>query len=305
MPLAFAAFRLRFPFAPLWRRKAAARAGGAMLDEDLKAGLIAAVRAAARARILPRFRALAEGEVATKSSHSDLVTRADTEAEADITAAVRALWPEAEVLGEEAISADKSLRPRMALAEHAVVIDPVDGTWNFAKGLTVFGMLLAVLHRGRPAWGMLYDPVIDDWIEAGAEGPAEMVTASGTRRVLRTSTETRIGRMTGYLALGLYPRSVQARIAAELPAFSRVSSLRCACHEYRMVAQGHVEFCLSGPSPHPWDHAAGALAVERAGGVVRFLDGSRYDASRDKGVILAAASEPLWQDLAGRFGYLG
>lgn len=78
-----------------------------MLDAGLKAGIIAAVRAAAKARVLPRFRALAEGEVATKSSHSDLVTRADTEAEADITAAIRALWPAAEVLGEEAISADK------------------------------------------------------------------------------------------------------------------------------------------------------------------------------------------------------
>jgi fructose-1,6-bisphosphatase/inositol monophosphatase family enzyme len=274
-----------------------------MLTKTREEAIVAAVRRAARTCILPRFRNLAEGEVGTKSGPADLVTLADTEAEAQIVADLARDWPEARVLGEEGVAADKATRAEMATAEWAVIVDPVDGTWNFAKGLSVFGMLLAVLHRGVPVWGMLYDPVMDDWIVAGTGGAAEMVSARGSRR-LATSAEARAGRMNGYVTLGLYPKTVQGRIVQQFPDFARVTSLRCACHEYRMLAQGHVEFCLSGPVPHPWDHAAGVLAVTGAGGVARFLDGEPYHAGRAKGVLLAAGSQAVWDEMAGRFGFL-
>lgn len=265
--------------------------------------LVAAMREAGARSVLPRFRALAPADIATKSGPQDLVTLADTEAEAAVTAAVRAGWAGATVLGEEAVAADKGLREAMGTADPCVVIDPVDGTWNFAKGLSVFGMIAAVLRQGRPAWGMLHDPLLDDWIEADATG-TRMVTAAGTVRPLATSRETRDGRITGYVAAGLFGREARARLFAAFPDFARVTTLRCACHEYRMVAQGHVEFLLSGPVPHPWDHAAGVLAVQGAGGVARFLDGSPYEAARRRGVILAAGSEALWDRLAARFGAL-
>lgn len=266
--------------------------------------LLAAVRGAARTAIRPRFRRLDAADVATKSGPQDLVTPADTEAEAAITAAVRAGWPEATVLGEEAVAADPSLRGVMGRADPCVVIDPVDGTWNFAKGLATFGVLLAVLRGGRPAWGLLHDPVMDDWIEAAPGGPALFVAADGRARALSASTEAREDRVTGYATAQLFPRAERARLFAAFPDFGRVTSLRCAAHEYRMVAQGHAEFCLSGPVPHPWDHAAGVLAVEAAGGVARFLDGAPYDAGRREGVILSAGSEALWDRLAARFAFL-
>lgn len=274
-----------------------------MLTETLRSELVAAVREAARDRILPRFRALSPDDVHAKSGPADLVTRADTEAEADITAAIRAAWPEAEVLGEEAVAADHALRARMGEAEWSVVIDPVDGTWNFAKGLPLFGSMVSVLHRGIPVWGMLYDPVGDDWIEATSDAPATFARAED-RHAIATSGEARARRLNGYVPMGLFKRDTQLRLAQDLVDFARATSLRCACHEYRMLAQGSVEFLLSGPVPHPWDHAAGALCVSRAGGVVRFLDGEPYDAHRRKGVLLAAASEAVWDDLARRFAYL-
>jgi len=266
--------------------------------------LLGAVRAAARARIMPRFRALDASEISTKSGPQDLVTLADTEAEADIAGAVRAGWPEAVALGEEAVAADGALRAVMGTADPCVVIDPVDGTWNFAKGLAIFGVLVAVLRAGRPIWGLLYDPVMDDWIEAAPGQPTRFETAAGATRTLSASPEARDGHITGYVTLGLFPRGARERLVASFPGYARVTSLRCACHEYRMVAQGHVEFTLSGPVPHPWDHAAGVLAVEAAGGVARFLDGAPYDASRLDGVILAAGSERLWDRLAERYADL-
>lgn len=274
-----------------------------MLSEALRADLVAAVRQAAREHIMPRFRALAPDDVQTKSGPADLVTLADTEAEAALTAAVRAFWPEAEVLGEEAVAADRSLRTRMGKAEWSVIIDPVDGTWNYAKSLPLFGSIISVLHYGQPVWGMLYDPVGDDWIAAGRDAPATFTRPPQHHRIT-TSDEARARRSTGYVPMGLFPRDTQLRLSRDLVEFSRVTSLRCACHEYRMLAQGSVEFLLSGPVPHPWDHAAGVLCVARAGGVVRFLDGAPYDAQRRKGVLLAAASPAVWDDLAARFAYL-
>ncbi|NAZ35743.1 inositol monophosphatase [Rubellimicrobium sp. CFH 75288] len=285
----------------------AARSGGSdaeILSAERRALLLSAVREAAAQAILPRFRALEPSHIATKSGPADLVTLADTEAEALIQQRVGASWPAAVVLGEESVAASPDLREIMGTADPCVVVDPVDGTWNFAKGLAVFGVLLAVLRQGRPVWGLLYDPVMDDWIEALPGQQTRFVSARGVSQPLATSSEIRPGRLTGYMPLGLFRREDRARIVAEFPDFLRITSLRCAAHEYRMVAQGHAEFCLSGPTPHPWDHAAGVLAVEGAGGVARFLDGSPYDARRRKGVLLAAGSQAAWEHLAERFAFL-
>ena len=237
-----------------------------MLTEARRSLLLEAVREASRKAILPRFRNLAEGDIGQKSGPADLVTLADTEAEALITEMVAPAWPEAVVLGEEGVAADPAARQRMAEAEWAVIVDPVDGTWKFAKGLATFGVILAVCHKGQPVFAALYDPVMDDWVEASA-GQGAVLRGPSFSRPLRVSQETERRRMNGYIPVGLFPMETRRRLVQDFPDFGRVTSLRCSCHEYRMVAQGHSDFVLSGPTPHPWDHAAGALAVTEAGGV--------------------------------------
>ena len=274
------------------------------LTPDQQDAIIGIVRAAARSCILPRFQRLGAADISTKSGPSDLVTLADTEAEAQMTTALRALLPGAVVVGEEAIAADPALRAQIGGADLAIILDPVDGTWNFAKGLPLFGVILAATTRGRPVLGVLYEPVMDDWIIASADGPAQLVMADGTTRTLHTSAQTKPGAMVGYVALGLMGRKHREGMARLFPDFARITSLRCACHEYRMVTLGHAEFALSGPTPHAWDHAAGVLCVQRAGGVARMLDGSEYHAGVTKGYVLSAASQPVWDDLAAKFGFL-
>lgn len=275
-----------------------------MLTLDRKDAILAAARRAARDQVLPRFRMLAAHEISTKSGPADLVTLADTMAETQFLAEVGAIWPEALMVGEESIAADAALRNAMAVAEWAVVVDPVDGTWNYAKGLALFGMIVAVLHRGVAVWGLLYDPVLDDWITADRDAPTTIQMAGRDPHPLTASQETRAGRFNGYVPLGLFPRAVRLQVVTTFPDFARINSLRCACHEYRMVAQGHADFLLSGPVPHPWDHSAGVLAVQQAGGVAAMLDGRAYDASILRGVILAAGSRAIWDDLAARFAFL-
>ena len=274
------------------------------LDQTQQSAIIDIVRAAARTCILPRFQRLGAADVSTKSGPSDLVTLADTEAEAQMTAALRALLPGAVVVGEEAIAADPSLRAQIGDAELSVILDPVDGTWNFAKGLPLFGVILAAAARGRPVLGVLYEPIMDDWIVATADGPSQLVMADGTTRTLRTSDQTKPGAMVGYVPLGLMDRKHREGMMTVFPDFGRITSLRCACHEYRMVTLGHAEFALSGPTPHAWDHAAGVLCVQRAGGVARMLDGSDYSAGITEGYVLSAASPVVWDKLAASFAFL-
>ncbi|KNG94209.1 inositol monophosphatase family protein [Pseudaestuariivita atlantica] len=264
--------------------------------------LLSILREAARAEILPRFRALEASQIDTKTTHDDLVTEADTGAERAITAALQAAWPEAVVMGEEAISADPALRDRLPDADLAFVIDPVDGTWNFAHGLATYGVILSANVRAQPVFGALYDPNFDDAITASADGPATYVTADGRTREL-TIDPTPIPGLTGFLPLNLLPEDKRAAMAATYPGFNRVLNLRCSCHEFRLMAQGHVDFMLSARLT-PWDHAAGALIVARAGGVARMLDGSAYRADLRSGYLLCARSEEVWQDVAGRLEFL-
>lgn len=266
--------------------------------------LINVLREAARAEILPRFRRLGAGDIDRKSHFADLVTVADTAAEAHVIAALARNWPGIPVLGEEGIAADPSLRARMANEAQAVVLDPIDGTWNFARGLALFGMLAAVVRQGVPVAGVLYDPICDDWIITTADGATLMQDSKGGNRPLATSAVTEPEVMTGYFAAGLFEgERRRAGVLAGL-GYGRVLTLRCACHEYRLIAQGYAEFALSGPVPHPWDHAAGVLAVTRAGGVARFLDGQDYTLVRTQGVLLVASNEAVWHQVAQDFAAL-
>jgi fructose-1,6-bisphosphatase/inositol monophosphatase family enzyme len=261
------------------------------------------VRRAAKAEIMPRFRALSLSDVSAKSRPDDLVTAADVAAEAMITRALRTAFPEALVVGEEAISADPGLLDGLADAPLAFVIDPVDGTWNYAHGLAVFGVILAVTRFGRPVFGLIYDPVVDDWVIAGERGAATMERPFGVPRPLQVSMGKSIDALSGYVPLHLFTGDKRQKLAATLPGFARTANLRCSAHEYRMIAQGHVDFLLT-ESLNPWDHAAGALICERAGAHVEMLDGGAYSAARHTGHLLVAPDRATWNRLKKVFGFL-
>lgn len=255
-------------------------------------------RAVARTEILPRFRRLGPGAVMQKSGPQDLVTAADLAAEAALTAGLQARFPDALVVGEEAVAADQTLRTRMAEAPDAFVIDPVDGTWNFAHGLPCFGVIIARLAFGVPVYGLILDPVSDDWVMAWTGGGAWLVSDDG-KRPLRVRDPAPLAWTSGYAAPWFLPPVQRRALSAVLCDTERVLSLRCAAHEYRMLAQGHMGYALSAML-HPWDHAAGALIVAEAGGQVRFLDGAPYTAARTTGHLLAAPDPATWQALCDR-----
>lgn len=258
--------------------------------------LVDAVRQVAREEVLPRFRSLSSGEVSTKSREDDLVTIADVRSEERLTEMVGTIMPGAAVVGEEAVSEDPAILKRIDDADLSVILDPVDGTWNFAKGLGVFGMIVAVAAKGETIWGMLYDPLGDDWVvaERGA-GTRHVFGSGGERRLALSREKNRADTINGYVASNLFQGEDRRRVMERISGFRRVDNYRCSAQEYRLMARGEGDFMLT-PMINPWDHAAGCLAIEEAGGVARFLDGRSYNPTRREGRLLVAASQTVWAE---------
>lgn len=266
-------------------------------------GLIAIVRQAAKQEIIPRYRRLSPDAIGTKSSESDLVTDADRGAEASIHRAVAKLMPGDAVIGEEAVAGDESLIDRIGSSDLAVIVDPVDGTWNFAKGLPLFGVIVAVVADGDTVFGLLYDPVMDDWVAAIKGQGAFFGRPDEIPQPVHVAPPESLDRLSGFVPLGLFARHVQRQLAPLLTDFDRVTSLRCSCHEYRMLAEGQVAFSLNG-SLKPWDHAAGALVHSEAGGYAALLNGTPYRPTLTAGRLLLAPDAEVWRALRDRFAFL-
>ena len=274
------------------------------LDQSRQKALIALVRQAAKSEIMPRFRHLSPESVRVKTRHDDLVTDADVASEAMISKGALEILPDALIIGEEAVAADPSILDKMSDADWAVIIDPVDGTWNFANGLTQFGVILAVTYKGETCFGLLYDPVMDDWIMASRGEGAWFCRPDAEPIRLKTSAPKPYGELEGMLPLFIFPQAQRERLAAQMAAqFGRLDCLKCSCHEYRMLAQGRSDFILS-PKKNPWDHAAGVLITQEAGGDAVCLDGRPYAPTDHQGVFLIAHNKQSLEALRKELAWL-
>ena len=259
--------------------------------------LAAILDEAASAEILPRFRRLGDGAIREKTSAIDLVTDADVMAERHITAALQKAFPGAVVVGEEVVS-EKGLDLLDALADAplAFVIDPVDGTSNFAAGLTLFGVMAGVIVKGEIAGGVILDPIGRDWSVA-LRGEGAYTEAEDGRRVdLCVAAPKPVAEMTGFSGWWLADEPLRTKLAANSAAARIVSAFRCAAHEYRLVAAGNADFSLF-TKLMVWDHAAGWLLHREAGGYSARFDGSAYSPLHQTGGLLLAPDEASWAAL--------
>lgn len=261
--------------------------------------LIEAVREVAAAEILPRFRNLGSDEIDAKSAFDDIVTVADRAAEEALTVRFRSILPGAAIVGEEATSADASVLDRVAQGR-VLIVDPIDGTWNYAHGIANYGVIVALIEHAEIVWGLLYDPSFDDWIVAH-RGQGAWFVRNGKRRRLSVSQKgTPFDRLRGNVGAYMFPPAQNTALAATGSLFRRASSMGASLHEYRLMALGGSDFCLNGLL-NVWDHAAGVLILEEAGGVSRLLDGRDYEPTMTEGRLLNARTEEMWEALAKTF----
>ncbi|MEO8758745.1 MAG: inositol monophosphatase family protein [Devosia sp.] len=251
------------------------------------------LREATKAEILPRFRRLDPATIRTKSNPTDLVTEADTEAERWITAAIAKRWPSALVVGEEAVAADPALLHRLAGADLAVTLDPVDGTANFAAGLPLFAVMASVAVKGEVVAGIIYDPMGDDWFVAERGAGAFMRRPDGSSQRLKVADPVPVADTIAHVSISFLDPVSKPKVLSNLIKLRISANYRVAGHDYRTMASGHCHAVLFNKLM-PWDHLPGTLICAEAGAYVRKFDGSEYRASDLTGGLLLALDKESW-----------
>lgn len=263
------------------------------MDIEKLAGIL---RDAAKAEIMPRFRRLEPEMIQQKSEAIDLVTEADVAAEAFIKREVATLAPNAIFIGEEGVAADPALMGTLQGADLAVVVDPIDGTANYAAGMPLFGVMASVVAKGEVIAGILYDPMGDDWVMAERGGGAWLRRPDGDTVSMKSADPVPLAQMVGTASVGYLPEEVRPIVFANLAKVRMAASYRCAAHEYRTFAGGHLHFTMFNKL-HQWDHLAGTLIVQEAGAYVARFDGSAYLPQHNSGGLLLATDKDSWHEL--------
>lgn len=260
------------------------------------AGLANLMQEAAVKEILPRFRNLGADDVRMKSEAIDLVTEGDEAAERLIKARIEEVAPGALFIGEESVAADPALLDKLAGADLAVVVDPIDGTFNFAVGLPLFGVMASVVAKGETVAGIIYDPLGNDWVIAEKGSGAWMCRPDGSQERLSVTAGAPLEAMVGVASTGFYQQEARREVMANMAKVRLATSYRCAAHEYRIFAAGHLHF-LMYQKLMPWDHLAGTLIAQEAGAYAARFDGSPYLPAHLDGGLLLATDKDSWETL--------
>lgn len=251
---------------------------------------------AARREIMPRFRNLGAADIRQKQSAIDVVTEADEAAERFIFAELAKEFPGAALIGEESIAANPTLIDGLADADLAFVVDPIDGTLNYASDLPLFAVMAAAIVRGEIVASVIYDPVVEDSALALRGEGAWLKRVDGATSDLRAAPAAPLAETTGMVGWQYFDEPLRSDLPGRFPAFASVSALRCCGHEYRLAARGGCHFLLYGRL-NPWDHAPGALLCAEAGAHVRLLDGAPYTVGPPRAGLLCAPDAQCWREI--------
>jgi myo-inositol-1(or 4)-monophosphatase len=219
-------------------------------------------------------------------SARDIVTEADHLSEAHVIAAIRATYPGDGILAEESGTHEALASPGdgRASAPRTWVIDPLDGTVNYANGLPVFCVSIGLTVAGRPVAGIVLDPTRDELFAATADGPA---TLNG--REIRASPKDKLSDYV--VSLSLAGRSAVSRARAIRKEIRISRSMGSAALALAYVGNGRFDAFIQETSLSAWDIAASGLIAERGGAIVAGFGGSDwYDGTRPprKAGIVAA-----------------
>ncbi len=228
--------------------------------------------------ILPRFGALAEGEIEEKKP-GDVVTIADREAELELVRILSVADPGSLVVGEEGVFADPVRLEALPEADRAWVIDTVDGTKNFSRGSADFAVMLAEVRRGVTVRGWIWQPVHQRMyiaeLGAGVRCNDEPVHREPVDRAV---------------PLGASYVPLRGEDAARIDV--RRSWGSCGIDYPKLIA-GEVDF-LTYRSMFPWDHLPGGLMVAEFGGRVASEDGTEFRAGVIGRRLIAAMRPQTW-----------
>lgn len=220
--------------------------------------------------------------ITSKSVESDLVTIVDAECEEIIRRTILEAYPMHQILGEEGGSVGDS--------EYVWIVDPLDGTVNYAHGFPFYCVSIGLEVRGVRQIGVVYDPIRDELFTATHGGGAYL----NEQKICVSSQATLSGRAmlatgfpydtaTALMALEVFKRFLALGLPIRRPGAAALDLCYVACGRI----DGFFEYKLNA-----WDCAAGILIIEEAGGQVSNFDGAQYDYANKK---IVASNQKLHQ----------
>jgi len=242
--------------------------------------------------LLPRFQEVRY----SRKADGSIVTSADIDSQNFLREMLAARYPGIPLLGEEMSGAEQA----SLLAEAKVLwcLDPLDGTSNFAAGVPVFGISLALLSGGRAVLAWVYDPVRGELFCAERGRGATVEGVALTPRVAPA-----LGDCVGVVDYKRLPLELALRMIEERP-FHSQRNFGASVLEWCWLAAGRYHFYLHG-AQQLWDMAAGELVLREAGGAVTDLAGRALgvDSLKPQSVLATLDPElhPAWRSwLEGR-----
>jgi myo-inositol-1(or 4)-monophosphatase len=234
-----------------------------------------------------------------RKSKRDVVTEVDYASEKLILDAISETHPDDAVLAEES-GHHEARRSQGGEARRMWVIDPVDGTVNYANGLPYFCVSIGLIEDGKPSVGVVFDPLRNDLYAATADGPAtlngEPVTAS--------DKELLGDYVVSMAIIGSGGIARERKISREIRIPRRMGS---AALSLAYVASGRFDAFVQNGGLSLWDVAAAGLIAERAGATVTDLQGGAWWNAERRGatVSIVAAPEPHHGELLRLLSSIG
>jgi len=252
------------------------------------------LREIAQTTVLPKFLNLERDEVEEKSP-GEVVTAVDREAEELLSPKLLSLLPGSRVVGEEAAAENPALLEEL---DQGLIwlVDPIDGTSNYATGDARFAMMIALLRDGQAIASWIHQPVTSKtWVaESGGgawvDGERAQIARSRLPESRAAIVKTRF--LPDSFKHVLKENSFQHLDLSE--------GAGCAGVDYPELIAGSWHFILYWRTL-PWDHVPGALLAIEAGAKAARLDGSAFKAHASQVGLLIAPDGELWAEARRRF----
>lgn len=206
-------------------------------------------------------------EISHKNGHNNLVTNVDKKCEKMIVSMIKKHFPEHSILAEE--GGELLLRD-----DFKWIIDPLDGTTNYAHALPIFCVSIAVAYKDDVKFGVVYDPARDEMFEAeegkGAYLNGKKISVSKIDKIPDSLMVTGFAydMDTRKKNLDFMRKMLEKAQAVRRLGAAAIDLCYVACGRF----EGFWEFGLA-----PWDTAAGQLIVKEAGGKISTLDNGKFD----------------------------
>ena len=221
-------------------------------------------------------------------SKRDVVTNADYASERLVIEAIRHRYPGDAILAEESGEHAGALRDDGSHNGRLWVIDPLDGTVNYANGIPYYCVSIGLVVDDRPAVGVIYDPARDDLYDAVADGPARL-----DGQAITASTKEALSDYVVSLAvIGRGGLSRERRIAPSIRIHRRMGSAALAL---AYVGNGRFDAFVQNGGLSPWDVAAAGLIAERSGALVTSVEGDTWWNPRVRGPRTSIVAAPVAQ----------